>query len=529
MSEEKQKRIEKNILIKGANSIDFLTPRDELIFLVVSDEKKVARVMFFFRLSFHTRYSSSKEFFVCLPKKKKAQKERKKIWRRKKEEKNNSVVFSHRGEHRRSPQLYHHETETETETERFCAFVVAKKKKKTTTGFERERSDARETKRTASVWGNALIMNSSDIKTRLRKEYETPSTCTTHVALTLVQLIFALMHTLANPSLKHIPSFAFCTLRLAIALPFLYFFGRMEKPTQTKDISWKQRFWFVPMGTFLGIAYLLVFVCNERSGAIAVASVQPLMPVCTAMLSFAFGLERMCFLKAFGCLLGFAGTVLAVRAHRIFDEVGPSVEDVLLLLLQTCSYSFYVVMVVKATKSGMKNYGMTFLFRATLFAWTWIFFAGGLKQIFIDIDWENEVPAYAWGGVLFSGFGSAVIAHGINSWAITRVNGVLPTVYSGVQVAFTVLFGLTFLDESLEAIQFAGIAITVVGVYCVARSRAEEREEIISSATTTETTETETTTPTADAQRQKDDDDVELVELVVAVPDAVPHRPSLDL
>ena len=96
------------------------------------------------------------------------------------------------------------------------------------------------------------------------------------------------------------------------------------------------------------------------------------------------------------------------------------------------------------------------------------------------------------------------------------------------------LFGLTFLDESLEAIQFAGIAITVVGVYCVARSRAEEREEILSSAaaeTTTETTEaTEATTPTADAQRQKDDDDVEeLVELVVAVPDAVPHRPSLDL
>ena len=478
--------------------------------------------------------------FVCLPKKTRSRgKKFQKL--EKKEEKNNCLSSFHtRGLLRNRLPLSRITTtarqrERDGETERQRVFVVvAKKKKKTTTGFERERSDAREkTKRTAilSVWGNALIiMNSGDIKTRLRKEYETPSTCTTHLALTLVQLIFALMHTLANPSLKHIPSFAFCTLRLAIALPFLYFFGRMEKPTQTKDISWKQRFWFVPMGTFLGIAYLLVFVCNERSGAIAVASVQPLMPVCTAMLSFAFGLERMCFLKAFGCLLGFAGTVLAVRAHRIFDEVGPSVEDVLLLLLQTCSYSFYVVMVVKATKSGMKNYGMTFLFRATLFAWTWIFFAGGLKQIFIDIDWENEVPAYAWGGVLFSGFGSAVIAHGINSWAITRVNGVLPTVYSGVQVAFTVLFGLTFLDESLEAIQFAGIAITVVGVYCVARSRAEEREEIISSATTTETTETETTTPTADAQRQKDDDDVEeLVELVVAVPDAVPHRPSLDL
>ena len=492
-------------------------------------EEKQKRIEDYSQRSKFNRFFNPRAF-VRLPKKK--AEERKKIWRRKKEEKNNFLSSFHTEEHGLSPQRPPRDRDRDRDREILCVRCREEEEednKKEQDLRERERSDARETKRTVSVWGNSLIMNSSDIKTRLRKEYETPSTCTTHLALTLVQLIFALMHTLANPSLKHIPSFAFCTLRLAIALPFLCTFGRLEKPTQTKDISWKQRFWFVPMGTFLGIAYLLVFVCNERSGAIAVASVQPLMPVCTAMLSFAFGLERMCFLKAFGCLLGFAGTVLAVRAHRIFDEVGPSVEDVLLLLLQTCSYSFYVVMVVKATKSGMKNYGMTFLFQSTLFAWTWIFFAGGLKQIFIDIDWENEVPAYAWGGVLFSGFGSAVIAHGINSWAITRVNGVLPTVYSGVQVAFTVLFGLTFLDESLEAIQFAGIAITVVGVYCVARSRAEEREEIISSATTETKTETETTTPTANAQRQKDDDDVELVELVVAVPDAVPHRPSLDL
>ena len=497
----------------------------------MSEEKQKRIEDYSQRSKFNRDFLPPARLFVRFPKKK--AEERKKIWRRKKEEKNNFLSSFHTEEHGLSPLRPPRDRDRDRDSEILCVRCREEEEeednKKEQDLRERERSDARETKRTVSVWGNSLIMNSSDIKTRLRKEYETPSTCTTHVALTLVQLIFALMHTLANPSLKHIPSFAFCTLRLAIALPFLYFFGQMEKPTQTKDISWKQRFWFVPMGTFLGIAYLLVFVCNERSGAIAVASVQPLMPVCTAMLSFAFGLERMCFLKAFGCLLGFAGTVLAVRAHRIFDEVGPSVEDVLLLLLQTCSYSFYVVMVVKATKSGMKNYGMTFLFRATLFAWTWIFFAGGLKQIFIDIDWENEVPAYAWGGVLFSGFGSAVIAHGINSWAITRVNGVLPTVYSGVQVAFTVLFGLTFLDESLEAIQFAGIAITVVGVYCVARSRAEEREEIISSATTETKTETETTTPTANAQRQKDDDDVELVELVVAVPDAVPHRPSLDL
>ena len=370
--------------------------------------------------------------------------------------------------------------------------------------------------------------NNNTVASILRKEYDHPSTVTTHLALTLVQLIFALMHTLANPALKHVPSFAFCTLRLACAMPFLWLFARLEKETREKEMTWREQMWWViPMGTFLGAAYVLVFVCNERSGAIAVASVQPLMPVCTAVLSFAFGLERMGFLKAFGCALGFVGTVLAVRAHRIFDEVGPSVADVLLLLLQTCSYSLYVVMVVKATKSGLKNHGMTFLFRATVFGWTGIFFAGGLKQIFIDINWENEVPAYAWGGILFSGFGSAVIAHGINSWAITRVNGVLPTVYSGVQVAFTVLFGLTFLDEKLEAIQFAGIAITVVGVYCVARSRADEREEETRpSSSSSSSFATSTADPAGEDEHKRKREQEHSV--VVTALDAVPHRPSLD-
>jgi len=99
----------------------------------------------------------------------------------------------------------------------------------------------------------------------------------------------------------------------------------------------------------------------------------------------------------------------------------------------------------------------------------------------------------------------------------------LPTVYSGVQVAFTVLFGLTFLDEKLEAIQFAGIAITVVGVYCVARSRADEREEEtrLSSSSATSIAD-----PVGEDEHKRKREQEHSV--VVTAPDAVPHRPSLD-
>ena len=98
---------------------------------------------------------SLKEFvclFVC-PRKQEAEEKNFKSLK-KKRKKQLFVVFSHTIT--TTTYHYHRETERETERQRDFVVVVAKKKKKTTTGFERERSDARETKRTVSVWGNSI-------------------------------------------------------------------------------------------------------------------------------------------------------------------------------------------------------------------------------------------------------------------------------------------------------------------------------------------------------------------------------------
>jgi len=67
---------------------------------------------------------------------------------------------------------YHRETERErdgeTERQRVFVVVVAKKKKTTTTGFERERSDARETKRTVS-FGETLYNEQQRYKNKAEK------------------------------------------------------------------------------------------------------------------------------------------------------------------------------------------------------------------------------------------------------------------------------------------------------------------------------------------------------------------------
>ena len=64
-----------------------------------------------------------------------------------------------------------------------------------------------------------------------------------------------------------------------------------------------------------------------------------------------------------------------------------------------------------------------------------------------------------------------------NSWAISHVSGILPTVYSGVQVIFTVAFASAFLGEELGWDRALGSAVTVAGVALVSREMLREGRE----------------------------------------------------
>ena len=97
--------------------------------------------------------------FVCLPKKTRSR--GKKISRKKRKKTTVCRLFTHEDccatDYHYHVSLPPRDRERETERQRdFVVVVAKKKKKKTTTGFERERSDARETKRTVSVWGNSI-------------------------------------------------------------------------------------------------------------------------------------------------------------------------------------------------------------------------------------------------------------------------------------------------------------------------------------------------------------------------------------
>ena len=298
-----------------------------------------------------------------------------------------------------------------------------------------------------------------------------------------MQCLFAGMHVTASPALRHIPLFGFCALRLVLALPFLAYLAWGEGGRWFRGVEW---LWTIPMGAAIGTAYSLVFVCNARSGAIATAMVQPLMPICTTLLSAALGVERVTFGKTAGLAVAAVGTIVTLR---VFTNVhlAPSPLDAFLLILQANSYAVYVVLLTLALKRAKKpDLGdaappssappgpMKYLFVSTAVAEV-VIASVGAKGLARDVRWRS-LPASAVAGVLYAGIASSCFAHGINSWAISKVEGILPTTYSGVQVIFTVVFAWIFLGEAVGWDRAAGSAATVAGVYVVSRAKERERK-----------------------------------------------------
>lgn len=346
-----------------------------------------------------------------------------------------------------------------------------------------------------------------------RKQYVDPSPVTSHSAMVLVQALFAGMHTTASPALKYIPPVAFCALRLLLALPFLGWLAHREGGRWFKP---KDFLFIVPMGAAIGTAYALIFVCNNRSGPNVTAMVQPAMPICTTILSALLGLETVTSGKAIGLVIATAGTAVTLRVWEI--KMGASLVDAVLLLTQANAYAVYVVLLTLVLKQlddeerrnkveGIREKAeraqagestasqesektvdeehqtqtspsppgpMRFLFAATVVAEIGVV-GFAVEDLARNIEW-GQLPLVAIGAVLYAGLASSCLAHGLNSWAISKVQGILPTVYSGVQVVFTVVFSFLFLGHPVGWDRAAGSAVTVFGVYLVSGAKFLERK-----------------------------------------------------
>ena len=334
-----------------------------------------------------------------------------------------------------------------------------------------------------------------------RRQYVTWSPVTRNSAMVLVQGC-AGMHTTASPALEYIPPVAFCALRLLLALPFLGYLAHREGGRWFRGYEWA---WPVPVGrSHAARGSSLSATSGAALRRASDARWAARVPICTTIRAQRSAWSRWARAKRRSA----APWPSSITDHRRLRRAGchprrARRSDAVLLLTRGRGVRGGVVLLTLALKrldarhraeeregplrlderesSGKAREllappgPMRFLFAATVVAEAGVVgFAA--EDLVANIEWAS-LPPLAWGAVLYAGLASSCLAHGLNSWAISKVQGILPTVYSGAQVVFTVLFGQAFLGHPVGWDRAAGSAVTVFGVYLVSRAKFAERNE----------------------------------------------------
>ncbi|NPV83513.1 MAG: EamA family transporter [Candidatus Aminicenantes bacterium] len=236
-------------------------------------------------------------------------------------------------------------------------------------------------------------------------------------------------------------------------------------------IIWRSREGFaisrkdLPRVVFLALTgitlYQVFFITGlSRTSASLVSMGNAMTPIFIAVLSTAFGLERLRWTGWLGIVLsviGFYGIVLG-RPNG-FNLKGAEVSGVFLILLAGLMWAFYTIFARPVLKkiSPTKLAGLTNIIGTAFylpFAW----------REFSRADFSRVTPG-GWLGLVYSG--SLALVFGFVVWykSVERVGGARTGVYSNLTPVFGVLSAVIFLGDRISWLQVLSALVIFFGVY----------------------------------------------------------------
>jgi drug/metabolite transporter (DMT)-like permease len=292
-----------------------------------------------------------------------------------------------------------------------------------------------------------------------------------------------------------------CFVREVMATPLLFLFlGAMtflvpqhfhEKPLlpERKDLLR-----FVALG-FGGIfANQVLFLLGLQYTSPTNASItQPLIPIFTAILSLILGYEKLSKFKTIGILSAVGGAVIMMAfSGEDAKSSGQPMKNALLgnvvLMLNCFGYACFIIL--QRPISSKYNPVM-------LTAWAYLFgsvFVTALaspywikQQNWIAIG-ENP---WVIGAISYAAMFSSAIVLMIATWANSRVQGMVTTVFSAAQPFWTTVLAVIFLKSVITVYEIIGAVLIISGLLlvCYAKDKEmkqlqkEQQETVISSPT----------------------------------------------
>jgi drug/metabolite transporter (DMT)-like permease len=185
----------------------------------------------------------------------------------------------------------------------------------------------------------------------------------------------------------------------------------------------------------------------DLTTASTVALIFGTLPVITALVAYAFGIERLSRRFWIAAAFSFAGVSLVA----VGSEGGVSGDIVgnLLALVGAASWGVYSVAIAPL----MRSYS-PFRISAVALVVGWVpLFLTALPQL-LDQDWD--LPGLVWAAFAFAVLGPLVLTNILWFTAIDRVGPSRATLVTNLQPFLAAVFAVVLLSEPLSALQLAG-------------------------------------------------------------------------
>lgn len=200
----------------------------------------------------------------------------------------------------------------------------------------------------------------------------------------------------------------------------------------------------------------LTFVyATKLTTATTVALIFGTLPVMTALISFAAGIERLSSRFWLAALTSFSGVALvALGSH---GGISANLAGDLLAVAATATWAAYSVAIVPL----MRRYSAYRISAIALLAGTVLLFAAGSHQV---VDQDYSFGPAIWAAFVFSTLGPLVLTNVLWFTAISRVGPSRASVFANLQPFLGAIFALLLLSESMTWLQVVGGLSIAAGI-----------------------------------------------------------------
>ncbi|TPD71827.1 DMT family transporter [Flavobacterium microcysteis] len=280
----------------------------------------------------------------------------------------------------------------------------------------------------------------------------------------MVSIIYGVTFTIAKDVMpEFVKPFGFIVLRVGGSTLLFWLVALFLK---TEKIALND-FPRIIASAFFGVAFnmLTFFEGLSLTSPIMASVIMVTTPMIVLLLSAIIMKEKILKWKAFGILLGLAGTLLLILYGKSVGNASNAMWGNFLVFVNAVSYGFYLIIVKKLME---KYSAFSFVKWIYLFGFIMVL-PFGWKQV-QEIEWA-VIPTPVYAKILFVVVISTFLTYLLNLLSMKELKPTIVAVFIYLQPFFATLFAIGLGKDQLSLIKIISAGMIFLGIYLVTQKK----------------------------------------------------------